>query len=132
MAGCAVASSGIAATLLIGGRTAHSLFRIPLDLDKSEAPTCNISRGSAQAQLIMACKVIVWDEVTMTHKKALECVDRSLQDILQVDRPFGGKLLVMSGDFRQTLPIDRNGNRSETVDASVLWSKVTVFELIFD
>lgn len=34
----AVASSGIAALLLKGGRTAHSRFKIPLDLDRTS--TC--------------------------------------------------------------------------------------------
>ncbi|PKY57229.1 hypothetical protein RhiirA4_283232, partial [Rhizophagus irregularis] len=38
----AVASSGIAALLLSGGRTAHSRFKIPLKID--EFSTCNISR----------------------------------------------------------------------------------------
>ncbi len=42
----AVASSGIAATLLQGGRTAHSAFKLPLNLALSEVPVCNISRGT--------------------------------------------------------------------------------------
>lgn len=33
----AVASSGIAATLLSGGRTVHSRFRLPLHLDEKSA-----------------------------------------------------------------------------------------------
>ncbi|VDI22620.1 Hypothetical predicted protein [Mytilus galloprovincialis] len=46
----AVASSGIAAELLNGGRTAHSRFKIPISI--SETSTCNISRNSALANLI--------------------------------------------------------------------------------
>ncbi len=42
----AVASSGIAATLLQGGRTAHSAFKLPLNLALSEVPVCNVSRGT--------------------------------------------------------------------------------------
>lgn len=42
----AVASSGIAATLLDGGRTAHSTFKIPLNLNQTESPTCNIGKNS--------------------------------------------------------------------------------------
>ena len=42
----AVASSGIAATLLTGGRTAHSAFKLPLNLAITEIRTCNILRNS--------------------------------------------------------------------------------------
>ncbi|GFX27423.1 ATP-dependent DNA helicase [Trichonephila clavipes] len=45
----AVASSGIAATLLSGGRAAHSVFKLPLNLTNEETPTCNISKNSARA-----------------------------------------------------------------------------------
>lgn len=39
----AIASSGIAATVLDGSRTAHSKLKLPLNLQTSEQPTCNIS-----------------------------------------------------------------------------------------
>ena len=38
----AVASSGIAATLLEGGQTAHATFKLPLNLTTSVIPFCNI------------------------------------------------------------------------------------------
>ncbi|XP_073532421.1 uncharacterized protein [Phyllobates terribilis] len=41
----AVASSGIAATLLKGGRTAHSTFKLPLNLSHSDSPVCNIAKA---------------------------------------------------------------------------------------
>ncbi|GBM32002.1 hypothetical protein AVEN_222330-1 [Araneus ventricosus] len=41
----AVASTGIAATLLSGGRTAHSIFKIPLTLNATS--TCNLKLGIA-------------------------------------------------------------------------------------
>ncbi|KIH60924.1 hypothetical protein ANCDUO_08810 [Ancylostoma duodenale] len=58
----AIASSGIASTLLDGGRTAHSALKLPLDLTRSETPVCNISRGSGKAHVLKMCKLIVWDE----------------------------------------------------------------------
>ena len=61
----AVASSGIAATLLEGGRTAHSTFRLPLDTSKNEGPVVNIEKGSAMAEIFKDCTLIVWDECTM-------------------------------------------------------------------
>ena len=111
----AVASSGIAATPLDRGKTAHSAFKIPLDLRKSDYPSCSINRGTAKETVIENAKIIVWDEVTMTHKKAMEAVDRLFRDIMERDVVFGGKLVVLCGDFRQTLPVVRNGNRAETV-----------------
>lgn len=38
----AVASSGIAATLLDGGRTAHSVFKLPLHIQNNPDAVCNI------------------------------------------------------------------------------------------
>jgi hypothetical protein len=40
----AFASSGIAATLLEGGSTAHSALKFPLNMQSSETPTCSISK----------------------------------------------------------------------------------------
>ena len=61
----AVASSGIAATLLPGGRTAHSTFKLPLDLARQETPTCNIMKNTMVAKMMKKIKLIVWDECTM-------------------------------------------------------------------
>ena len=41
----ATASSGIAATLLTGGRTLHSTFKIPLDLYAMDIPICSIKKA---------------------------------------------------------------------------------------
>ncbi|XP_072084609.1 uncharacterized protein [Arachis hypogaea] len=49
-----VASSGIASLLLPGGRTTHSLFCFPIDLN--EESVCNIKKDSQRAELI--CRVL--------------------------------------------------------------------------
>ncbi|KAL0011446.1 hypothetical protein SO802_006554 [Lithocarpus litseifolius] len=59
----ATATSGIAATLLPGGRTAHSRFKIPLTPDASS--TCSISKQSDLAELIRRATIIIWDEAPM-------------------------------------------------------------------
>ena len=41
----ATASSGIAATLLQGGRTAHSTFKIPIHLMAKKKQVCSIKKG---------------------------------------------------------------------------------------
>jgi ATP-dependent DNA helicase PIF1 len=53
----AVASSGIAALLIPGGRTAHSRFEIPINI--SECSTCTIKPTDPQAELIRRAKLII-------------------------------------------------------------------------
>ncbi|XP_050902737.1 uncharacterized protein LOC127115174 [Lathyrus oleraceus] len=103
----ATASPGIAATLLPGGRTAHSRFKIPIDIQPSSI--CGIQKQKDLANLIRVVAAIIWDEAPMTNKFFLEALDRSLQDICSNNAPFGGKVLIMGGggDFRQVLPIVR-------------------------
>ncbi|OMO68755.1 DNA helicase PIF1, ATP-dependent [Corchorus capsularis] len=103
-----VASSGIASLLLPGGRTAHSRFRFPIDIN--ERSVCDIIK-----------------------------VNKSLSDILfdpQTDRSrrlFGGKTLLLGGDFRQIFPIIPHGCKTDIVSASIsnseLWPFFEVFTL---
>jgi len=41
----------------------------------------------------------------MAHKHSLESLNRTLKDLNRNDRHFGDALSLLSGDFRQTLPI---------------------------
>ncbi|XP_055919534.1 uncharacterized protein LOC129951424 [Eupeodes corollae] len=57
------------------------------------------------AEVLRKCKIIIWDNCSMAHKHSLEALDRSLKDIKNNARLFGGAILLLSGDFRQTLPV---------------------------
>ena len=105
-----VASSGIAATLLPHGRTAHSRFAIPIDVN--EYSMCTIGQNSPLADLLRATKLIIWDEAPMVQRHCMEAFDRTLRDIMHCNKPFGGKCLLMGGDFRQILPVIRKGRRA--------------------
>lgn len=128
-----VASSGIASLLLQGGRTAHSRFGIPLNPD--EFSSCTIAHGSDQANLVKEASLIIWDEAPMMSRYCFEALDRSLSDIIgkQSDKPFGGKVVVFGGDFRQVLPVINGGNRAAIVMASMnssyLWEHCKVLKL---
>jgi hypothetical protein len=76
----AVASSGVASLLLLKGRTAHSRFKIPFDIN--DASTCNVNRGTMLAELIKIATLIIWDEAPMTHRRCFEALDRTMRDIL--------------------------------------------------
>ncbi|GJZ29210.1 DNA helicase [Tanacetum coccineum] len=97
----AVASSGVASLLLLTGRTTHSWFKLPLDLtDTYVSP--------------------------MNDRRCFETLDRTLRDILDTPNAFfGGKSVMLGGDFRQTLPVKKNASRNEIIGSliaeSYLW-----------
>jgi hypothetical protein len=126
-----VASSGIASLLLSGGRTAHSHFKIPIPIH--EGSTCNIKKGDLLHELLSRTALIIWDEVPMQDRRVIECVDRSLRDLLGVDLDFGGIPVVFGGDFRQTLPVVPHGSREQIVGAafcrSELWRRIRLRHL---
>ena len=133
----AVASSGIVALLIPGGRTAHSRFCIPFSVDGCS--TCTIEPDSPLAILIATAKLIIWDEAPMMHIHCFEAVDCSFRDILKaVDVrnkhiPFGGKVVVFGGDFRHILPVIPKSIRLEVVHATInsshLWRFCEVLTL---
>ena len=75
----ACASSGIAATVLKGGSTAHNKFQLPIDL--SEDTVCDIRPGTARFKLITDTRMVVWDEAPMMHRFAVDAVDRLIQTV---------------------------------------------------
>ncbi|XP_024993308.1 uncharacterized protein LOC112527039 [Cynara cardunculus var. scolymus] len=127
----ATASSGVVANNMPGGRTAHSRFKIPLNLDNNSM--CNIKKQSGAAQLIRDAKIIIWDEASMAKRQAVEALDRTMQDIIGVALSFGGKIMVLGGDFRQVLPVMRRGTQAQIVDSSLrtspLWAMIKKIRL---
>ncbi|CAL9225762.1 unnamed protein product [Arabidopsis halleri] len=128
-----VVSSGIASLLLPGGRTAHSRFGIPLV--PTDFTSCSIKGDSDLAALIRLAKLTIWDEAPMMSKFCFESLDRSMRDIIRdrQHKPFGGKVVVFGGDFRQILPVIVGAGREQTVlaslNASYLWSSCKVLTL---
>ncbi|XP_066922796.1 ATP-dependent DNA helicase PIF2-like [Clytia hemisphaerica] len=99
--------TGIAAILLDKGKTMHSLFKLPVPiLDNS---TCNVTANSAHARYLRRRDLFVIDEASMIPKFAFEAIDLMLRDICNSNVPFAGKVILLGGDFRQTLPIVRRG-----------------------
>ncbi|XP_022031323.1 uncharacterized protein LOC110932284 [Helianthus annuus] len=132
-----VASSGIASLLLDGGRMAHSRFVIPINVN--EDSICSIEPNSELGGLIKETKMIIWDEAPMTHKHCFEALDRTMRDIARSNnpslqsKPFGGKIVLFGGDFRQILPVIPKGTRSMIVNSSLnssyIWQDCQLLKL---
>lgn len=131
------ASSGIASLLLPRAQTAHSTFSIPLVIN--EGSTYNINQGSATARRFLHAKLIIWDEAPMMNRFCFEAFDRTMRDIMSaqdkdnINKPFGGNVVVLGGDFRQILLVIRKGSRQDiagaAINSSINWTSCRVLRL---
>jgi ATP-dependent DNA helicase PIF1 len=129
----ATATSGVAASIMLGGRTSHARFNIPLTLDDKQG--CGFTKYCGTAKLLQQASLIIWDEASMTKRHAVEALDYSMRDIMgRKDLPFGGKTIVFGEDFRQVLPVVRKGSRAQIVGASLrksyLWEFMRHLKLV--
>jgi hypothetical protein len=69
----------------------------------------------------------------MANKAAFEAVDSLLRSLTASPLPFGGKILIAVGDFRQVAPVVKGGGLSAAIDASVrtshLWPAFQIHRL---
>lgn len=109
------------------------MLQIPLEIKDDDTNVCNIKKKTAKTELLMNTDVLVWDEISMMHKKGVEAVNRSLKDIRENDTIMGGILVILAGDFRQTLPVVKRGTMVDEINAcfksSKLWKYVQTFHL---
>ncbi|RWS27879.1 uncharacterized protein B4U80_03589 [Leptotrombidium deliense] len=124
-----IAWTGIAAILLPSGRTAHKSFQLPLNIQESTTLYWN----SKTKQIIQDTDVFIWDEASMIPAAALESIDIALRDICSKDKPFGGKLFLLGGDFRQILPVLKRAGKTQIINATIkhssLWQNFISYSL---
>ena len=58
--------------------------------------------NSVECEIIKHGSLIFCDEATMNNKPSAK---RLLSEIMETDVSFGGKVFIMFGDIRQTLPV---------------------------
>ena len=64
-----------------------------------------INKNTKLAYDLLKTEVLVIDEATQLHKNFLEDLNEKLKDFRENSLPFGGITVILSGDFKQTLPI---------------------------
>ncbi|KAG5235410.1 ATP-dependent DNA helicase [Salix suchowensis] len=75
----------------------------------------------------------------MNNRYCFEALDKSLRDILAQtnssnhNQPFGGKSILLGGDFRQILPVIPGGTKEDIINASLssspIWPKFKIMLL---
>lgn len=104
------ATTGLAATHL-GGTTIHAWAGIGVADDIPNGFADHISKG--RREIIEKTDTLIIDEISMLHDFRLDMVDQACRLIRkEMDKPFGGIQVIMSGDFFQLPPINRDGSRA--------------------
>lgn len=117
------ASTGIAATHL-GGTTIHSWSGIGIADRMSEYELDELAQKEWLHSRLNAAEVLIIDEVSMIHSYRLDLVDQVLRTVRQVDEPFGGVQVVLSGDFFQLPPINRDGSVNNFAFEAHAWEEL--------
>ncbi|XP_045025503.1 ATP-dependent DNA helicase pif1-like [Daphnia magna] len=113
----AVASTGIASTLLIDGATYHSQFKIYPPI--TETTRSKIEEHHFSAKLIRDAALIIEDEATVMTNHALNAIKHVTKKVTKNNKPYGNKVLLLGGDFRQCLPVVKHGNQVKVVEATI-------------
>ncbi len=106
-----IASLGLAALFLPGGKISHIKFKIPIDINKLSK--CHIPKQSIFASSQKKTALIVRDEILMQHKYCFAATNRSIGDIKDNDKSFIIEIpMLLDGDFTQTTPVVFGGSRA--------------------
>jgi hypothetical protein len=125
------ASSAIAAILLKDGQTMHRRFKLPVPINDDSS--CHIPKDSSVEKLLDAADLIIIDEAPQMTRYGFEAIDTALREIMKINLPFGGKKIVLGGDFRQTPPIEPKASQGQIIQLSIkksyLWESFRIFSL---
>jgi hypothetical protein len=122
----ATASTGVAANLLPTGSTLHSALLVPRDVTAETRPKLESEPIKARLRRI---DLLIVDEVSMLHRHVLEYVDRQLRDLWAHDNarrnmPFGGVVVLLTGNWAQLKPVVPRGDENATREASIRMSEL--------
>lgn len=131
------AYTGIASTLLPDGITIHSAFRIPVSDNLEFVGRGMRQRWNKDSKWLENMRVLQWiiiDECSMVPRFLIDLIDQELRRVFYSHKPFGGKTVIFSGDFRQLLPVVSSGASKEKKEAntlkhSTLWELTTQMQL---
>ncbi len=113
------ATTGLAATHL-GGVTIHAWSGIGVRESLDGMFFNKISKQ--RADIITKADVLIIDEVSMLHDYRLDMIEEVTRRIRGGDRPFGGLQVVLSGDFFQLPPVNRQDSKQGGfVTSSNIW-----------
>ena len=101
--------------------------------ENNELLESSIQATDLCGELLHKTTLIIWDKAPMANKAVLSCVDVTLRNVCHSHHPFGGKILILVGNFCQTCPVVPRGSKHDVIDTSILssplWSLFKIWSL---
>ncbi|WP_210499016.1 ATP-dependent DNA helicase [Vibrio crassostreae] len=105
-----LAPTGVSA-LNIKGATLHSFFSLPFGFHSDDE---HIELSKDDIGRLTSAETILIDEVSMARCDTLDRIDRMLRLANSTNKPFGGKQIILVGDFCQLPPVVVNRSEEAT------------------
>ena len=100
---------------MLGGEHLHSIFKFPVDNPSSSTPStiaasclAALIRNKIRHAYLKAIDVLVIEEIGLIPNFFFNVIDYVLRSVRKNDKPYGGVLIIATGDHRQLKPIDAN------------------------
>ncbi|GBN67894.1 hypothetical protein AVEN_189609-1 [Araneus ventricosus] len=90
-------------------------FKLPVPL--LDTSVSSMRSTSPEGDKLCQAVLIIIDEITMRTKDGLRCIDSLLRDLMNNDKSFRGKVIIIGIDFRQTLPVVPRGTRAVVIES---------------
>lgn len=124
------ATTGLAATHL-GGATIHAWSGIGIADELRPGFADHMSK--TRREIIEKTDILIIDEISMLHDFRLDMIDEVCRLVRKKDEPFGGIQIIMSGDFFQLPPVNRQeGRMGGFVVNSDVWQELDPAVLYLD
>jgi hypothetical protein len=121
----------------VGGMTAHNAFSLIMaesgELSHKISPEALNTLRVKLAKL----KLVIVDEISMMGSKTFEKIDARLRQVFQTNRSFGGRSVIVLGDFQQLRAVlddyvfgtSNDPVKNPIIIGNPLWSNFRMFEL---
>jgi len=119
------ASTGIAATHL-GGITIHSWSGMGIERKLDDKQIKKLFKKEELYERIKETKILIIDEISMFDSERFDLLDRICKAAKEPFLPFGGLQVIVSGDFFQLPPVDREREGIKFAYDSQAWEQADI------
>jgi len=120
-----VAPTGIAASHL-NGQTIHSFFSLGIRDFIDDDYIGSLLQKKYLVARFAKLKILIVDEVSMIAPEIFSFMDKILRAFKETQKPFGGVQVILSGDFFQLPPVNKNNHGKRFAWQSPSWKDLAL------